>query len=216
MYSGTPPAVPTLTVGSPSIAVGKSTTLAWSSSAATSCTASGAWSGTLATSGSETVTPSFVGPQVYTLTCSNLGGPSAAASVTLTATPETVVPAAPTLTLGEPSIPADTTTTVSWSSTNATSCTAGGSANAVASGWTGVLASTGQSTVTPTTLGTFTYTLFCSNAAGNSPTTTVNLTVTASKNTGGGGALDWITLAGLAVFGLRRALIAKPSAARGG
>jgi hypothetical protein len=215
VYSGTPPAVPTLTLGASSVAVGSSTTLAWSSLNAASCTASGAWSGTLATSGSETITPSAVGAQTYTLTCSNTGGPSTAANATLTATAETVVPVAPTLTLGAPSIPADTTTTISWSSSNATSCTASGSTNAISSGWTGVLAGSGQSTVTPVTLGTFTYTLFCTNAAGNSPTTTATLTVTASKDTGGGGEIDGVTLAGLALLGLWRALggrIAAPGA----
>jgi hypothetical protein len=206
VYSGTAPAAPTLTLGAPSVAVGSSTTIAWSSTNATSCTASGAWSGTLAASGSETITPSAVGPETYSLTCSNLGGPSAAASVTLTATAQTVVPAAPTLTLGASSIPADTTTTIAWSSSNATSCTASGSANAVASGWTGVLAASGQNTVTPITLGTFTYTLYCTNAAGNSPTTTANLTVTASKDTGGGGAIDELTLAVLGTLALTRAL----------
>jgi hypothetical protein len=214
--SGTPPATPTLTLGSPSVTVGSSTTLAWSSTGATGCTASGAWSGALAASGSETITPTAVGPQTYTLTCSNLGGPSAAANVTLTATPNLVIPAAPTLTLGSASIPADTTTTISWSSSNATSCTAGGSTNAIASGWTGVLGASGQNTVTPVTLGTFTYTLYCTNAAGKSPTTTVNLTVTESKNTGGGGALDELTLAGLGVLGLWRALARRKSAVLGG
>lgn len=215
VYSGTPPATPTLTLGSASVAVGSSTTLGWSSVNATSCTASGAWSGTLAASGSETITPAAVGPQTYTLTCSNLGGPSAAANVTLTATPQTVKPAAPTLTLAEPSIPADTTVSISWNSANATSCTASGSANAIASGWTGVLAATGQNSLTPVTLGTFTYTLYCTNAAGNSPTTTATLTVTASKDTGGGGAVDELTLAGLGLLALWRALAARRSAALG-
>jgi hypothetical protein len=214
--SGTAPATPTLTLGSASVEVGSSTTLAWSSTGATSCTASGAWSGALAASGSETITPKAVGAQTFTLTCSNLGGPSAAANVTLTATPDPVAPAAPTLILGSSSIPADTTTTIAWSSSNATSCTAGGSTNAIASGWTGVLAASGQNTVTPITLGTFTYTLYCTNAAGKSPTTSVNLTVTASKNTGGGGALDELTLAGLGVLGLWRALARRKSAVLGG
>jgi hypothetical protein len=206
VYSGTAPAAPTLTLGSSSVAVGSSTTLAWSAVSATGCTASGAWSGPLATSGSETITPSYVGPQDYTLSCSNAGGPSAAASVTLNATPQTVVPAAPTLTLGASSIHADTTTTISWSSTNASSCTAGGSTNTVSSGWTGVLGPTGQNTVTPIALGTFTYTLYCTNAAGNSPTTSVNLTVTASQNTGGGGAIDELGLLGLGALATWRGL----------
>jgi hypothetical protein len=216
VYSGTPPAVPTLTLGSSSVAVGSSTTLAWSSVSATSCTASGAWSGTLATSGSETITPAAVGPQTYTLTCSNLGGPSASANVTLTATPETTTPAAPTLTLGASSIPADTTTTISWSSVNASSCTASGSTNAISSGWTGVLGASGQNSVTPVTLGTFTYTLYCTNAAGNSPTTTVTLTVIASKDTGGGGGVDEFTLLGLGLLALWRALAGTKAAALGG
>jgi hypothetical protein len=215
VYSGTPPATPTLTLGSSSVAVGSSTTLAWSSVSATSCTASGAWSGTLATSGSETITPAAVGPQTYTLTCSNLGGPSASANVTLTATPETTTPAAPTLTLGASSIPADTTTTISWSSVNATSCTASGSTNAISSGWTGILGASGQNSVTPVTLGTFTYTLYCTNAAGNSPTTTVTLTVVASKDTGGGGGVDEFTLLGLGLLALWRALAGTRSAALG-
>jgi hypothetical protein len=214
--SGTAPATPTLTLGSASVEVGSSTTLAWSSAGATSCTASGAWSGALAASGSETVTPTYVGTQTYTLTCSNLGGQTAAVSATLNATAQPAKPAAPTLTLGSSSIPADTTTTIAWTSSNATSCTAGGSTNAIASGWTGVLAASGQNTVTPITLGTFTYTLYCTNAAGNSPTATVNLTVTASKNTGGGGALDELTLAGLGVLGLWRALARRKSAVLGG
>jgi hypothetical protein len=216
VYSGAPPAVPTLTLGSSSVAVRSSTTLAWSSVNATSCTASGAWSGTLAASGSETITPAVVGAQTYTLICSNLGGPSTAASVTLTATPATVVPVAPTLTLGASSIHALTTTSISWSSSNATSCTASGSANAISSGWTGVLAASGQNSVTPVTLGTFTYTLYCTNAAGNSPTTTATLTVTASPDTGGGGEIDGVTLAGLALLGLWRALAGRRPAALGG
>jgi hypothetical protein len=206
VYSGTPPATPMLTLGSASVAVGSSTTLAWSSVSATGCTASGSWTGALAASGSETITPAVVGPQTYTLTCSNAGGPSAPVNVTLTATPQTTKPATPILTLGSPSIPAETTTTISWNSPNANSCTAGGSANAVASGWTGVLGASGQNTLTPITLGTFTYTLYCTNAAGISPTVAVTLTVTASRNTGGGGALDGLTLAMLGLLALGGAL----------
>jgi hypothetical protein len=204
VYSGAAPAIPTLTLGSASVEVGTSTTLAWSSTGATSCMASGAWTGTLAASGSETITPTYVGTQTYTLTCGNAGGQTAAVSATLNATAQTPKPAAPTLTLGSPSISADTTTTIGWSDANANSCTAGGSTNAIASGWTGVLGASGQNTVTPTTVGTFTYTLYCTDAAGNSPTTTVNLTVTASKDTGGGGAIDEFTLFGLGLVALRR------------
>jgi hypothetical protein len=80
------PAAPTLTLANPSIVVGGITTLTWSSSGATSCTASGSWSGTLATSGSQSVTGAAAGTQTYSLTCSNSAGTSAAASATLTVT----------------------------------------------------------------------------------------------------------------------------------
>jgi Subtilase family len=198
--SGAPPAAPTLSLGSPSLAVGKSTTLSWSSTGATSCTASGDWNGTLAVSGSQTITPSSVGTEVFSLTCSNLGGNSPTSSVTLIATPALVAPPAPVVTLGASSIPADTTTTLSWTSQNATACTTSGNTNALHSGWSaGSIAPSGTFSITPTLLGTFTYTFYCSNAAGNSPQVTATLTVTASRNTGGGGTLDWLALGGLAI-----------------
>jgi hypothetical protein len=81
-----PPVAPTLTLAASSIASGSSTTITWSSVNATSCTASGSWSGTLATSGNQTLTPTAVGTDTYTLTCANAGGPSPATSVTLTVT----------------------------------------------------------------------------------------------------------------------------------
>jgi hypothetical protein len=206
--SGSPPVTPTLTLASTTVAVGKSTTITWSSATATSCTASGSWSGTLAASGSQTITPAVVGSETFTLVCTNLGGPSAAANVSLLATSAVVVPPAPTLTLGATSIPAETTTSLTWSSAGATSCTASGNANANQSGWSGVQAPSATFTVTPELVGTFVYSLTCSNAAGTSPTSSVTLTVTTPTDTGGGGALDWASLLGLAggVVFLRRRL----------
>jgi hypothetical protein len=208
--SGTPPVAPTLTLASTSVAVGKSTTISWSSATATSCTASGSWSGTLAASGTQTITPAVVGTELFTLVCSNLGGPSTAASVSLDATSAVVKPPAPTLTLGKSSIPASTTTTLTWSSVGATSCTASGNANADQSGWSGVQAASATFTVSPETQGTYVYSLTCSNAAGTSPTSSVTLTATAPLDTGGGGGkLDPASIFGLAglVVLLRRRLM---------
>jgi hypothetical protein len=198
--SGTAPAAPTLTLAAPSVQVGKSTTLTWSSVNATGCTASGSWSGTLAASGTQTITPAAVGVETFTLACSNLGGTSASTSVTLNATPEVVIAVAPTMTLGAASIQASTSTTISWASANATSCTSSGSANAATSGWaSGTQGPRGTYTLTPVTVGTYTYTMVCSNSTGVSPATSVTLTVTAATTIGsGGGALDAITLLGLA------------------
>ena len=208
--SGTPPATPTLTLAATSVAVGKSTTLSWSSATATSCTASGSWSGTLAATGSQTITPAVVGTETFTLVCSNLGGPSAPVSVSLNATAAVMKPPAPTLTLGASSIQAQTTTTITWSSAGATSCTTSGNANANQSGWSGVQAASGTFTITPIMLGTYVYSLTCSNASGTSPTSSVTLTVTAAVNTGstsGYGELDpasLLVLAGCVVLLRRR------------
>ncbi len=57
-------------------------TLSWSSTDATSCSASGAWSGTKGTSGSEAVTVSQAGANTYSLSCSNSSG-SASSSVSV-------------------------------------------------------------------------------------------------------------------------------------
>jgi hypothetical protein len=77
------PATPTLSLTPSSITVGSSTTITWSSANSTGCTASGNWSGALASTGTQTVAPSAVGTDTYTLICANAAGSSAAASVTL-------------------------------------------------------------------------------------------------------------------------------------
>ena len=60
------------------------TTLTWTVSGATSCTASGDWSGAKsATGGSEYVTPATAGTKTYTLSCTGTGG-TTEASATIT------------------------------------------------------------------------------------------------------------------------------------
>jgi hypothetical protein len=84
----TPPtgsAGPTVTFSlNPSaIAEGQSTVLTWNSTNATSCMASGAWSGSVATSGSESTGPLNASTQ-YQLTCTGAGGTaSQSAAVTV-------------------------------------------------------------------------------------------------------------------------------------
>ncbi len=58
--------------------LGKATTLSWSSQDAISLEASGGWSGTKSSSGSETVKPARVGTQVYKLTAINGSGTTTA------------------------------------------------------------------------------------------------------------------------------------------
>ncbi len=82
--SSTPQPTVTLAASPTSIASGGSSILTWTSTNATSCTASSGWSGTEATSGTESVTPAAT--TSYTLTCTGAGG-SANASATVTVGP---------------------------------------------------------------------------------------------------------------------------------
>ena len=186
------PAAPTVTlsVKPTAIAVGQSATLNWSSTNATSCTASGAWNGTQATSGSQSETPTASGNSTYELTCTGAGG-SASASGVLTVS----AAAAPTVTLSvsPTSITVGQSAKLSWSSTNATSCTASGA-------WSGTQASNGSVTVTPTSPGTSMYKLTCSGTAGAGATAAAMLqvqaatVVTALSGKAGGGGLGLNTV----------------------
>ena len=203
------PAAPTLTLSADSIILGKSLGISWSSVGATSCTAFGSWSGTLPTSGSQTVTPTAGGTDTFSLTCANALGTSAASAASLSVTPP---PGPPALTLASSSIAAGASTTITWSSVNATGCTASG-------GWSGTLATSGTQTLTPATAGTDTYTLACANSAGTSAASLVTLTVTAAAKTvpwGGGGALDATTLLALAGIGMTGLFRVRRRATRGG
>jgi hypothetical protein len=128
-----------------------------------------------------------------------------------------IAPPAPTLSSAAASVVAGSSTTITWSSVNATSCTSSGS-------WSGTLATSGTQTVTPTTVGTATYTLTCANTAGSSAAASASLSVTAAAATttsasppatstsSGGGGLGWGTLLGLAGLALARYRRAEPRA----
>src|SRR3990167_3723299 len=83
-----PPGAPTLSLfASPtSITSGGSSTLSWSSTNTSSCSAGGAWTGSKSTSGSQVVTPTVT--STYSLTCTGSGGSaSQSTTVTVTTTP---------------------------------------------------------------------------------------------------------------------------------
>jgi len=164
-----PPTV-TLSANPMAPAYNGSTTVTWSSTNATSCTASGAWSGTKATSGSQSFS-SLTADQTYTLACTGSGG-SASQSVTV----DVGNPPAPTLSLSASptSVAYNGSTTLSWSSTNATSCTASG-------GWTGTKATSGSETRSSLTTNT-TFTLACTGAGG-SVTQSASVTVASGPPT---------------------------------
>ena len=150
------PALPTISVSPSSIVLGQSATVTWSSSGASSCTASGGWTGGEPLSGSAVVTPTASGTQGYSLTCTANGLSSiSTASLTVALPPPSV-----TVAVSPASITLGQTATLTWSSTNATSCAAD-------SAWSGAEATSGTKQVTPTTAGGFAYSLTCLGTGGN-------------------------------------------------
>ncbi len=86
-----------ITASPSSLTSGSSSTLTWSSTNASSCTASGAWSGTKAISGSQS-TGTLTVNSTFTLTCTGTAGSdSQSANVTLTAAPLPTPPPAETV-----------------------------------------------------------------------------------------------------------------------
>ena len=156
------PPVPTLNLSASATTIdsGDSATLNWSSSNATSCTASGAWSGSRGTTGNQSVSPSA--DSTYSLSCSGAGG-----TVTDSVTIQVNQPPGPILNLSASATAIDSgdSATLNWSSSNATSCTASGA-------WSGSRGTTGNQSVAPTTDST--YTLSCT---GNGDTVTDSVTI---------------------------------------
>lgn len=76
----------TISVNPTSVTLGQSTTLTWSAPMGTACTASGAWSGSQANTGTVTQTPTAAGTETFTLTCNGGMYSSNSASATLTVT----------------------------------------------------------------------------------------------------------------------------------
>ncbi len=173
-----PPPAPTASLAAnPSpVAYNGSSTLTWSSTNATSCTASGDWSGNKAISGNQTV-GSLTTTSTFILTCTGAGG-SAGQSVTVTVDP----PPLPSVLLGAnpTTVNSGSPSTLSWSSSEATSCSAGGA-------WSGSKPLSGSQSTGPLTQ-TSTFTLTCTGPGGstNRPVTVI------VQNTTGTADLSWI------------------------
>ena len=157
---GGTPAVPvvSLTATPSTIDQGQSTTLSWYASDATSCAASGGWSGKRGTSGSEAVSPTVT--TGYTISCAGDGG-SASASVTVTVNepppPAVIVPTL-NLTASPSSVRRGGTITLNWSSTDVSSCIASGD-------WSGAKATSGSASIVIND--SVTFTLNCSGDGGS-------------------------------------------------
>ena len=161
----------TLTASPTSIASGGSSTLTWSSTNATSCTASGGWTGSKATSGTLG-TGAITMPSSYSLTCTGTGGTSGVSTVLVNIIPTATLVAAPSV------IASGGSSTLTWSSTNATSCTASGAG----AGWSGSKATSGTQSTGALTA-TTSYSLSCSGAGGTSSLVTATVTISSGTVT---------------------------------
>jgi len=211
IQSPPPPPAPTLsfTASPNTVNSGDSSTLTWSSANATTCVASGGWTGSRATSGTQS-TGALTASTTYTLLCTGTGGSvTRSASVTVNGSPPPPPPPpAPTVTLtaNPTSVSVNGVSTLTWTSTNATSCTASG-------GWSGTKATSGTES-TGALSNSQSYTLTCTGAGG-SANSIATVTVTPGGGGGGGGSTDsgggsmgWLSLALLGLLGLRRRMLA--------
>ncbi len=166
------------------ILTGQSSTLTWGSKNAASCTGTNFSTGN-ATSGSVAVAPTVT--TTYSVTCTGPGSSASASATVTVASPTTA-----SLTATPSGITKGQSSTLSWSSTNATSCSGGGfSTNNATSG-----------SVAVAPANTTTYSVTCAGAGGSasasatvtvaSPAPTVSLTATPNSITvGQTSALKW-------------------------
>lgn len=162
-----PPApVVSLSASSTNVSNNGSTTLNWSSSNASSCSASGDWSGNKAVSGSQTIS-SLTSNKTFTLVCSGIGG-STSRSVNVS-----VDAAAPTVSLSasNTSVAHNGSTTLSWSSSNASACSATGD-------WSGGKTTSGSQTIN-SLISNSSFTITCSGTGG-SANDSVNVSVSSA------------------------------------
>ncbi len=168
--ASTPAPTVSLSISPNSITSSQSATLTWSSTNASNCTASNGWTGLQTTSGTQSVSPTA--DTTYTLTCMGAGGSTSQSTSITVSAPSAPPPSAPTVTISASptSITSGQSSTLTWSSTDATSCTA-------SNGWSGSQSTSGTQSVSPTA--DTTYTLTCTGTGGSANQSTT-ITVTAA------------------------------------
>jgi hypothetical protein len=196
------PIAPTVTLKAvPSVApVRTPVTLTWSSQNANSCVATGGvtgdgWAGARPTSGQITVTANAAGTAEYAMRCT--AGPlSAEANVSVLYDP---APPAVRLTATPSASRVGKSVTLAWASEGADSCVAIGGRSG--DGWTGILVTSGQQTVSEVQRGDVQYGIRCLSGALSSE---IAVSVTFKAISGGGGYVDVLAVLGLAGLGLSR------------
>ncbi len=159
-----PVPAPTVNVSANPAAInqGQSATITWAATNATSCSMNPGGS-SLAANGSQTVAPSSPGVVTYTMTCTGPGGSASGyANVTVNAVLQ------PTINISShySAINEGQSIVLSWSSTNASTCSTSGN------NWNNTaVATSGSAVITPSGIGTYpsnvTYTMTCTGPGGS-------------------------------------------------
>lgn len=152
--SGEDPEPPTVTLSASPTTVnqGQTVELTWSSTNATSCTASGGWNGNRPTSGTATSSAVFQTTEFHLSCIGAGGGAQAMVQVSVRPLPQIQISLSPTV------VRAGGTSTLVWSADDATTCTA-------SEGWSGDRAVSGSEVVGPVSQNTQ-YSLECSGDGG--------------------------------------------------
>jgi hypothetical protein len=194
-----------------SVPMGSPANLTWKISSGASCAATGGvngdgWTGIFTLSGSQTVTYAAPNSITYGLSCT-AGSQTAQASAVVT---YTALPVAVSVNASPNSFTAGQSITITWQSTNATSCT--GSGGGASDGWPGAKATTGsQMIIEPYAPAgsslSLEFTVACTSnisSLSNSASVTVVENAAPSKGGGGGGGLDAVALVSLFLLLLTR------------
>jgi probable HAF family extracellular repeat protein len=210
--AGTAPIKATISSSTATAIAGTPVNLTWVASPGASCTATGGsasdgWIGNIAMSGTQSVGETSAGDYVYGLSCT-AGSQSASGQVSVSVT-------WPAVTVSLTALPASFTAgqsiMLTWSSTNAASCSATG--GGAGGSWPGAKTTSGSTALTepyaPATPSlTLTYTLTCSSStsglSASASAIVVENAVVPPATKSGGGALDvWLIefLAGIAILG---------------
>lgn len=152
----------TLAATPSSVFTGQSASLSWSSTNnASSCTASGDWSGVKVAVGVE-ATPRLTTPKTYTysITCKNSAGTGTAQTSVRVVSPPRDIPVVDMETDTAAVVTAGTRSTITWNARDASTCKASGN-------WSGTQPVSGTFTTPALAAGTYTYNLTCSGDAGS-------------------------------------------------
>lgn len=190
-------AISSFTSSVSTVLAGQGVTFSWNTANAVSCEATGGvdgWAGTSISlpSGSSTITAATVGTHTFTLTCDgNEAGDTDTRNVSVTITPADAV-SITSFSADPDSITIGNTTTISWNTVNAESCTpTGGTAD-----WTSqqIALPSGSATIALNATGTYTFGLTCQGPSGDQQSESEVVIVSPDSQ-----SCDTVTLSGTTV-----------------